>query len=252
MYSNDSSPTGETIGDRQRRIEAALRAMGEMVACGKLPKELEALSHLAPRPGSTAHVVLHHSAADDPAGVGRDIADDAGAHDWAPIPGYAARLWYQGDPARQASAHAESVHETPAPVGGAFVQGSLSRELGDLVRELDRAVRCSGKPYIVFGYFRDTWLVSAGLPWVGAKKDPTGISTRQRVLSEAIERGMVTTRKVPNPMKPGEQSTTIDLERAHPGVAEILGHTPQLPEFRPVPIRGELLSETIIRERRQR
>jgi hypothetical protein len=126
---------------------------------------------------------------------------------------------------------------------------SLSPELRDLVRELDRAER-SGMPYVVLTWFRDTCLTSTRLPWAGRKDDPVAKITRQRVLSTAIEQGLVATSRVVNPKDPSQSPTTVSLTRSHPGVADALTRAEQLPEFRPAPIRGEPASETILRERR--
>jgi hypothetical protein len=61
----------------------------------------------------------------------------------------------------------------------------------------------------------------------------------------------VLTSKVPNPKSPAFPVTAIRLNRSLPEVAEILGApAPPPAEFSPIAIRGEELSQTVLRERR--
>jgi hypothetical protein len=120
---------------------------------------------------------------------------------------------------------------------------SLDREIRDLLRALDRAER-SGAPQILLEWFRDEWLPESRLIWAGAS------TIRQRILADAIELGLVVTFELPNASHPTRPSIGVRLDRSHPSVVEALHQGETLPTFRPVPIRGEPASETIIRERR--
>jgi len=61
----------------------------------------------------------------------------------------------------------------------------------------------------------------------------------------------VLTSKVPNPKSPSYPVTAIRLNRQHPQVAAVLGEQDSAAlGFQPVDIRGEPLSETVLRDRR--
>jgi len=62
-----------------------------------------------------------------------------------------------------------------------------------------------GKPFIALKWFRDTALPSYSYPWTIS---PT---SRQRVLTKAIESGIVALDKVPNPKSPQFPTTTVRL-----------------------------------------
>ena len=74
---------------------------------------------------------------------------------------------------------------------------------------------------------------------------------RQNVLRSAIEKRLVLVGKVPNPKAPEFPVTTVRLNRLMPEVKTLLGQTVDADlDFRPIEIRGEPLSATILRERR--
>jgi hypothetical protein len=235
MSVHDDPAHGRTIDDLQQQIGRALDALEGLRAHGQLPPELDALRYLAPRSGSSARVVFHY---DDGNGqLGRDMHDHVAQHYWRPEAGYIAKIWYADTPTSVHPPRADVVREVPA--SPRVVVPSHVREL---VRELDKAER--GKPYVVLRWFLDTWLVSSRLHWSG---EP---AIRQRTLNEAIDAGLVLTGKASNPKNPDWPSTTVRLDRSRPEVAELLARADELPEFKPVPVRGEPVSETIIRERR--
>ena len=67
--------------------------------------------------------------------------------------------------------------------------------------------------------------------------------TRQAVLAEAIQRGVVLTSKIANPKTPAYPTTTIRLNRAEAGIPD------ELPRFHPVAVHGEALADSIEDER---
>jgi hypothetical protein len=93
--------------------------------------------------------------------------------------------------------------------------------------------------------FRDEILAAESLPSIRTDVE------RQNVLRSAIEKKFVLLGKVANPKAPEFPVTTIRLNRMLPEVQRILGQgeSPDM-DFRPVEIRGEPLSTTILRERR--
>ncbi|HLJ65594.1 MAG TPA: hypothetical protein VKT70_15895, partial [Stellaceae bacterium] len=93
--------------------------------------------------------------------------------------------------------------------------------------------------------FRDTALPQEGVAWAGDE------STRYDVLREGIDRRWILTSKIPNPRSPHFPVTAIRLNRQMPEVNTALGSPAGNPQaFRPVPIRGESLSATVLRARR--
>ena len=76
-------------------------------------------------------------------------------------------------------------------------------------------------------------------------------SDRDEVLRNAIRVRAVLTSKVPNPKAPLFPVTSIRLNRQQPEVVSLLGEPIGSGfSFQPVSIRGEALSETVLRERR--
>lgn len=117
--------------------------------------------------------------------------------------------------------------------------------LPELIRALDRAESRPGYDFIALKWFRDTALVSERFGWVAAE------STRHEVLREAIDRRLILTHKVPNPKSPQFPVTAIRLNRQMPEVMAVLGSWHgDMPDFRPVSVRGEPLSVTVLRDRR--
>jgi hypothetical protein len=117
--------------------------------------------------------------------------------------------------------------------------------MSDLLRALHRAESRPGYDFVSLKFFRDTALPSEGFAWAGDS------DARHSVISEAIERRLVLTHKVPNPKSPQFPVTSIRLNMTMPEVQRALGtaaaHTAV---FRPVAIRGEPLSATVLRDRR--
>jgi hypothetical protein len=101
------------------------------------------------------------------------------------------------------------------------------------------------KSFVALTTFRDKYLPSQGLEWAQAQGE------RQSILAHAIEQGLIHTSRVANPKSPDHPVTAIRLNRMNTTVQQALNsayaqHSP----FAPVPIRGEPLSDTVIRERR--
>ncbi len=253
MDANGAGHEPATIGGLQDRLGRALRSLGELISGGRLPKDLEPLLELAPPPGFEARIALHHAAkGTDPSQIGRDMRDEAGRQYWQPTPGHIVRIWYEASHPSEGPRAGEpdlEVREAPPSSTVRRVSSHLAGEIRDLVRELDRTER-GGKPYVVLTWFRDTCLTAARFAWAGHKDDATAKSVRQRVLSEAVECGLIAVGKAANPNAPGQESATVRLERSHPDVVDALSASDPLSRFKPVPIRGEPLSQTVIRERR--
>ena len=125
------------------------------------------------------------------------------------------------------------------------VMETASDPLPELIRALDRAESRPGYDFIALKWFRDTALAGEGFAWVAVQ------STRHEVLREAIDRRLILTHKVANPKSPQFPVTAIRLNRQMPEVEAVLGSKQAVtPGFRPVSLRGDPLSTTVLRDRR--
>lgn len=122
---------------------------------------------------------------------------------------------------------------------------SVEDRLADLVRALDRAEGRPGYEFVSLKWFRDNALSHEGFSWA------TDEFARHDSLREAIDRRWILTSKVANPRPPNFPVTAIRLNRQMPEVVALLGSRAGiLHGFRPLPIRGEPLSMTILGDRR--
>jgi hypothetical protein len=150
-----------------------------------------------------------------------------------------------GSPALIPSGSVEPQNTGCGPEHPQFVHPAEADLLRILVKALDRAEGRPGWNFVPLKKFRDEILPSENLPSM-----PSDVE-RQSVLRSAIEKRLILVGKVPNPKAPQFPVTTIRLNRLMPEVEEILGRDANADlEFRPVEIRGEPLSSTILRERR--
>jgi hypothetical protein len=139
---------------------------------------------------------------------------------------------------------------SPTSFAGAntYVQPSeneLLKALNVLVVALNRAESRPGWNFVPLKKFRDEILPAENVALMRSEVE------RQNVLRSAIEKKLILLGKVANPKAPEFPVTTIRLNRMMPEVRRVLGQgeSPDL-DFRPVVIRGEPLSATILRERR--
>jgi hypothetical protein len=117
--------------------------------------------------------------------------------------------------------------------------------LSDLLRALNRAEARPGYEFVSLKWFRDTALAHEGFSWAADEL------ARHAALREAIDRRWILTSKVANPRPPHFPVTAIRLNRQMPEVNAALGSSAgSLPALRPVQLRGESLSETVLRDRR--
>ncbi len=122
--------------------------------------------------------------------------------------------------------------------------GSVSDPVSDLIKALDRAESQPGYSFVALKWFRDKALPSEGFGWANT-------DSIMGVLSDCIGKRLILTSKVLNPRSPQFPTTAIRLNRLMPEVKAILGTEDEaMPDFQPVPIRGENLSATVLRERR--
>jgi hypothetical protein len=117
-----------------------------------------------------------------------------------------------------------------------------NEKLAQILEALDRAEATPGWNFVPLRKFRDEILLG----------DVPSPEERHALLDFAIKRRFVLVGKVPNPKTPQFPVTTVRLNRLLPEVKTILGGLDdEESDFHPVEIRGEPMSATIIRERRQ-
>jgi len=107
-----------------------------------------------------------------------------------------------------------------------------------LIREFDRRERERGPIFAGF-------IVNDLLPRLGFDS-----SEAKRILRAMEAQNMVRTERKPNPKDPDRSTTYVSLNREHPHVARVLKGAAGVERTFPIgTIKGELLSERIIRER---
>jgi len=118
----------------------------------------------------------------------------------------------------------------------AIIPADLDARVKELCGALAEAER-GGHAFIALKWFRDSFLPRKSFRW---NQHP---ESRQTVLAEAIQRGVVVTSKIANPKTPAYPTTTIRLNRAEAGIPE------EAQRFNPVDTQGESIAETIEEER---
>jgi len=109
------------------------------------------------------------------------------------------------------------------------------KELCTALAEAERG----GHAFIALKWFRDSFLPRKSFRW---NQHP---DSRQEVLAEAIQRGVVMTSKIANPKTPAYPTTTIRLNRAEAGVPE------EAHRFHPVAVQGEAAAAVLEEEREE-
>lgn len=100
----------------------------------------------------------------------------------------------------------------------------------------------TGRSFVALKWFRDDFLPAKGYAWTKTPEDCYA------VLTKAIADGWILTSKVTNPRAPQYPTTAIRVNRQRHG--QSLATSPH--RFAPVPVSGEPLSQTILRDRGQR
>jgi hypothetical protein len=118
----------------------------------------------------------------------------------------------------------------------AVIPADLDTRVKELCAALAEAER-GGHAFIALKWFRDSFLPRKAFRW---NQHP---ESRQAVLAEAIQRGLVLTSKIANPKTPAYPTTTIRLNRAEAGIPE------EAQRFHPVEAHGDSIAEAIEEER---
>lgn len=116
------------------------------------------------------------------------------------------------------------------------IPADMDARVKELCAALAEAER-GGHAFIALKWFRDSFLPRKAFRW---NQNP---ESRQAVLAEAIQRGLVLTSKIANPKTPAYPTTTIRLNRAEAGIPE------EAQRFHPVAVHGDGLAAVLEEER---
>jgi hypothetical protein len=220
-----------SIPDAEEVIEEAL---GEL-AFSQDPGLARALRFLAP-PGYQVIVELCSE-------NGRSKRRNASADTWSPEEDEV-RIYFErmdnGESSSRSSrgprAAVQQNFEEADDDGEIANPADLDARVKELCAALAEAER-GGHAFIALKWFRDSFLPRKAFRW---NQHP---ESRQAVLAEAIQRGVVLTSKIANPKTPAYPTTTIRLNRAEAGMPE------EAQRFHPVAVQGESIAEVIEEER---
>ncbi|MGB6974863.1 MAG: hypothetical protein WBD67_09295 [Terracidiphilus sp.] len=219
-----------SIPDAEAIIEEALNELGYSPD----PGLSRALQFLAP-PGYQAIVELCSE-------NGRSKRRSASAASWSPEDDEV-RIYFEradeGDATPRMARAPRAVPEmqdededSQEEVLGVDMEARI-KELCGALAEAERG----GHAFIALKWFRDSFLPRKGYRW---NQLP---DSRQAVLAEAIQRGMILTSKIANPKSPAYPTTTIRLNRAE------AGNPDEAQRFHPVAAQGGSIVEMIEDER---
>jgi hypothetical protein len=219
-----------TIPAAEEIIEDALNEL----AYSQDPGLVRALRFLAP-PGYQAIVELCSES-------GRSKRRNASADTWSPEDDEV-RIYFERidgeEPAPRLSrvphafAGRSAEEEGEADVTSLADMDARVKELCAALAEAERG----GHAFIALKWFRDSFLPRKAFRW---NQNP---ETRQAVLAEAIQRGVVITSKIANPKTPAYPTTTIRLNRAEAGIPE------EAQRFHPIEVLGEPVTASIDEDR---
>lgn len=220
-----------SIPDAEEIIEEALNELGFSAD----PGMARALYFLAP-PGYQAIVELCGE-------NGRSKRRNAAADSWSPEEDEV-RIYFErigdGEVAPRATrsprAVADSGFDEEDDGQEAIIPADLDARVKELCAALAEAER-GGHAFIALKWFRDSFLPRKAFRW---NQNP---ESRQAVLAEAIQRGVVLTSKIANPKTPAYPTTTIRLNRAEAGIPD------EAQRFHPVAMHGDSIAEAIEEER---
>jgi hypothetical protein len=172
-------------------------------------------------------------------GKGRKKRKDAAARNWDPLSG-SVSITLKPEASVSYSLRAKPILNSQEK----HSVTTLPPQLTEAVRSLDAAEHKVS--FVSLKWFRDQFLPGCGVSWAATPY------LGQEVVKEAIDRGLFLTSKVQNPKAPAFPVTAIRLNRDLPEVRQVLGSAPAAHRriFQPVAIRGEALSDTIVRDRR--
>lgn len=229
---NAEDLTNVSIPDAEEIIEQALSDL----AFSQDPGLARALQFLAP----SGYQVIVELCSEN----GRSKRRNASATTWSPEYDELRIYFERADENEQAQGTVRAVQAGSAAYDEddeddsqeAMVPSDLDARVKELCTALAEAER-GGHAFIALKWFRDSFLPRKTFRW---NQHP---DSRQAVLAEAIQRGVVLTSKIANPKTPAYPTTTIRLNRAEAGIPD------EAQRFHPVAVSDGLLSAAIEEER---
>lgn len=220
-----------SIPEAEEIIEDALNEM----AFSQDPGLARALHFLAPA-GYQAIVEL---CSDN----GRSKRRNASADTWSPEEDEV-RIYFERINDAEPAPRAQRAQRTPAShAAGQVIDDEQDEQEAVLPADMDARVKelCAalaeaergGHAFIALKWFRDSFLPRKAFRW---NQHP---DTRQTVLAEAIQRGVVVTSKIANPKTPAYPTTTIRLNRAEAGMTE------EAQRFHPITVNDDSSVDTM-------
>jgi hypothetical protein len=168
---------------------------------------------------------------------GRKKRSDASAANWSPESGRI-EIRFESAPEEREIAPSEVTRDADGESDSLVVK---------LLRALYRAESTPGWTFVSLKKFRDEVLPCE--PFAPGAFQPADVHW-QEAIRNAIDRRLILVGKVPNPRSPQFPVTSIRVNRLMPEVQRLLGLPKRDLDFRPIHIKGEPLSATILRERR--
>lgn len=132
-----------------------------------------------------------------------------------------------------------SISATSTPTALSSRQTVAASEITELCLVLGEVER-TGRSFIALKWFRDSILAGKEFHWTKTTEE------RQAVLAAAIDSGAVLTKKISNPKAPQFPTTTLMLNRSYMSNRQAAS---AFPRYAPVAVKGEALSETLLRDR---
>jgi hypothetical protein len=219
-----------SVPDAEEIIEEALNEL----AFSQDPGLVRALRFLAP-PGFQAIVELCSE-------NGRSKRRNASADSWSPEEDEV-RIYFERMDDGESSPRQSRGSRSPVEQNfdeednqEAVIPADLDARVKELCAALAEAER-GGHAFIALKWFRDSFLPRKAFRW---NQHP---ESRQAVLAEAIQRGVVLTSKIANPKTPAYPTTTIRLNRVEAGIPE------EAQRFHPVAVHGDSIADAIEEER---
>ncbi len=220
-----------TIPAAEEIIEEALNEL----AYSQDPGLVRALRFLAP-PGYQAVVELCSE-------NGRSKRRNAQADTWSPEDDEV-RIYFERitdgevNNGRSPRAATPRIAEDDGEVEEPILPADMDNRIKELCTALAEAER-GGHAFIALKWFRDSFLPRKSFRW---NQSP---DSRQTVLAEAIQRGVVVTSKIANPKTPAYPTTTIRLNRSEAGIPE------EAHRFHPVAVQGDGVAAVLEEEREE-
>jgi len=220
-----------SIPDAEEIVEEALSEL----AFSQDPGMVRALRFLAP-PGYQAIVELCSE-------NGRSKRRNASAETWSPEEDEVRIYFERTDdnessprPFRAPRISADHSYDEDDDGQDNVIPADIDTRVKELCAALAEAER-GGHAFIALKWFRDSFLPRKAFRW---NQHP---ESRQAVLAEAIQRGVVLTSTIANPKTPAYPTTTIRLNRAEAGIPE------EAQRFHPVAVHDGSVSDSIEEER---